>query len=388
VPSSPGSAVVSDAAVRPARVVVDVPDPREPALPGEQVAQPARRRVRGQRDHVPLVDGRALRREVGAVTGGGAVVDHDRLRGDPAGVDLAPGPAVGRVLVVPGREVLVAAAGLGDARGGEVVRDLAGVRVEQDLVRVEPVAALVHVRAEPGGRPAADPGVVGDESRPPHPVGVEGAVAGAREAGPPDAVLTAGRVELGGRVLAGLGGVDLQDDAQGVGRVDREGRAVVGRVGAEREVGGRPRVGVDGGGAGARGLVIRHGLGLLGGLGGGLVRGGASRRRGGHGHDDGLGCVSRFGHVGGLGGISSLRGRRDVRDIAPPLRHPRADLGPLRRRVDRERTTGQSRPQPLDGPDLPRGDDREHPRAGGDGSGDQRLADPAGRSLVSCHAPL
>ena len=118
--------------------------------------------------------------------------------------------------------------------GVDVVGDLAGVGIEEDLVGVEAVALLVEVGDE-AGRGAGGPGLVIGPVLAPCAKADEGAGLQPAQSGAPDAVGSTGGQEGGRGRRAERLGVDLQLEASGGRGVDGEGNAAVGvDVSAER----------------------------------------------------------------------------------------------------------------------------------------------------------
>ncbi|MPM83880.1 hypothetical protein SDC9_130949 [bioreactor metagenome] len=192
-----------------------------------------------------LVHRRLVGRQPRPVPVAGVIDDHHPLGGPQAGVGLAARATV--VVVAAGAPESAVAAAVPQCRVHRGVGHLPGVRVEEHLVRIEPVAVRVDVAAEPD--PAArGPGGVVRPVAAPAAEGVERPVAQARDPAPPDAVGAAGQADrLFGRV-AECGGVALEDDAGGRGGVHGHGGQARRRVDrrAQRPVRAGPLVPVDG----------------------------------------------------------------------------------------------------------------------------------------------
>ena len=209
----------------------------EAGLADQQVRQPGRGGMAGELRDARLVDDGPLRRQLRladppvAAGAPGILGDDNALGGVGGGVDPTAGHAVDELAAGAQDPVVDAEAAQGV--GVDVVGDLTGVGVEEDLVGVESVALLVEVGDE-AGVGAGGPGLVVGPVGAPDAEADEGSGLQAAQSGAPYAVGAAGGQEDGrGGGAEGLG-VDLQLDAGGGGGVDGEGGAVGPQVGAER----------------------------------------------------------------------------------------------------------------------------------------------------------
>lgn len=209
----------------------------EARLPAEQRAEADDRRMPDELGHRGLVDGGLLpwQLRLGECRAGGT--QDDALGGDAARVDLSPRHPP--VVVTAGPEGPAVEASLQDRVGVDVVGDLQGVGVEEHLVGVEAVAALVDVGDEADGAAGHPDGIPGPVWAP-GPEAVEVELEDSADMGAPHPVGSL-RHRIGGGGVGAEGiGEELKLHPGGVGGVHRKGGTVLGEMRTERPLGAPP----------------------------------------------------------------------------------------------------------------------------------------------------
>ncbi len=226
------------AGIRATQLLGDILDLVEPGIAAHERGETRRGRVLRQPAHVRLVDEGLLHRDSWPLARARLIADDQPLGAEAAGVVLATGRA-GHQAATGGKDLVVQVARLERLlhRGGrEIVGQLPRVRVEEDLVRVEALTMVIHVRHEALRAVAAPPG--GGEV----PVRAKAAERVQRARGdlgelrlphPCRWALLHPIVVL--RVSPQRLFVDFEQDSGGAPRIDGEGHVVSGPAYAERE---------------------------------------------------------------------------------------------------------------------------------------------------------
>ncbi len=195
--------------------------------------QPRRRRVLRQAAHVRFIDDRIFRGQMRPLAEAAAIFERDRLGRPAAGVDVA---AIDRRVAGPRARICLGRCDERAARaehgrvlaGGPqrsavlVVRQLARVRIEEDLVWIEAIARGVDVAGEAGRRISPAPRRAVRPVWTPDADCVERLAGNLRDLCPPDRVGSLLHPVVVRGVLAGRVAVDLEQHARRVGGVDAD----------------------------------------------------------------------------------------------------------------------------------------------------------------------